>query len=62
LFYWENSGVGKTGIVQCFVYDNFNTDNPSTEVAGFIYKIIKFPEHDQPTRFQTQQDKRSMDV
>ena len=37
-----DNDVGRISIVQCF--NKFNTGNPSTEVAVFIYKTIKFPE------------------
>ena len=38
-----DSGVGKTSIVERFVYDKFKPDNPSTLGVMFVTKIVDLP-------------------
>eukprot|EP00824_Muranothrix_gubernata_P014619 TRINITY_DN302_c0_g1_i1.p1 TRINITY_DN302_c0_g1~~TRINITY_DN302_c0_g1_i1.p1 ORF type:complete len:240 (+),score=15.47 TRINITY_DN302_c0_g1_i1:25-720(+) len=46
------SGVGKTSIVQRFVYNNYREENPPTIGASFMSKVMEIPGTNHTIKFQ----------
>ena len=46
------SGVGKTSIIQRYICNVFNPENPSTGGANFTSKIVNFEEENQKIKFE----------
>ena len=47
-----DSGVGKTSIVQRFIYSSYKEDNPPTIGASFISKLMPIPDTNIHVKFQ----------
>ena len=47
-----DSGVGKTSIVQRFIYSSYKDENPPTIGASFMSKLMTIPENDTNIKFQ----------
>ena len=47
-----DTGVGKTSIVQRFVYNNYREENPPTIGASFMSKVMEIPGTEQTIKFQ----------
>jgi len=46
------SGVGKTSIIQRYICNIFNPDNPSTGGANYTSKTVDFEEENQKIKFE----------
>ncbi len=46
------SGVGKTSIIQRYICNVFNPENPSTGGANFTSKTVNFEEENQKIKFE----------
>ena len=46
------SGVGKTSIIQRYINNIFNPENPTTGGANFTSKTVKFEEENQKIKFE----------
>ena len=46
------SGVGKTSIIQRYINNIFNPENPTTGGANFTSKTVNFEEENQKIKFE----------